>query len=99
MNGVFQCVELKMRRERRPQLALRDLVEQSLVADLQDAGGLRAIPLDALEHFCQGLTLRLLGPTAGDIPQALRAGRTGAWGRWADLLAARDEVPDDRPAL
>src|SRR5437899_9131570 len=65
-------------RGRRFELALRDLVEEGLVADLQDAGGFRAVPLDALEHVREGLPLGRLRPIPGDLSQTFRAERPRA---------------------
>ena len=53
-----------MRRAPRRQPALGDLVQQGLVADLQDARGFSTVPLNALEDFRQRLAFRLLGPGA-----------------------------------
>src|SRR5207302_7604359 len=74
------------------ELALRDLVEEGLITDLQEAGGFRAVPLDALEHLRKSLPLGLLCPTASDVSQAFRAERTGARRGRLHLPAARDEV-------
>src|SRR5207249_1765102 len=95
-------------RGRRFELALRDLVEEGLVADLQDAGGFGAVPLDALEHIREGLPLGLVRPTPSDLSQAFRAERTGeqrgrphlpaaGWEIREHLLAIRQhhEPPDD----
>ena len=50
---------MEWRGGRRFQSAFRDLVEQGLVAHLQDAGGFRAIPSNTLEHFRESLALIL----------------------------------------
>src|SRR2546426_12097904 len=55
---------------RRRQLALGDLVQQRLVADLEDAGGLGAIPPHALEHLDQGLALGLTRTAPRDLTQS-----------------------------
>ena len=84
-----------MRRARRLELALRDLVQQGLVADLQDARGFSTVPLNALEDFRQRLAFRLLGPAARDVPQAVSARRRRGGRGPADLLAARHQVIED----
>src|SRR5882724_11312819 len=57
------------RRGREPTFA--DLVEQRLVANLENPRGLGAIPLHALEYLAERLALGLDGATARDLPQAL----------------------------
>src|SRR5216683_8140114 len=53
------------------QPALADLVEQRLVADLENARGLGAIPPHVLEHFLKGFALGFSGAAPRDLPQAL----------------------------
>jgi len=84
-----------VRRAPRLELAFRDLVQQGLVADLQDARGFSTVPLNALEDFRQRLAFRLLGPAARDVPQAVGARRRRGGRGPADLLAARHQVIED----
>src|SRR5437016_4294364 len=71
-------------RRRRFELALRDLVEEGFVADLQDAGGFRAVPLDALEHIREGLPLGRVRPIPGDLSRWRMDGPAAACERsWA----------------
>src|SRR2546427_5201274 len=86
-------------RGRRFELALRNLVEQRLVADLQDAGRFGAVPVNALEDFCKRLALCFLRAASGDVPQALGAWRIAAWERGDHLLPARHEVREDLLAV
>src|SRR3989442_14796723 len=53
------------------QPALADLVQQRLVADLEDARGLGAIPPHVLEHFLKGFALGFSSAAPRDLPQAL----------------------------
>src|SRR2546425_614332 len=76
---------------RRRQLALGDLVEQRLVADLENARGLGAIPLHAIEHFHEGFTLGFPRAAARDLPQALAGDRCGRMGRGVPVPLARNE--------
>src|SRR5262249_32389822 len=46
---------------------LHDLVEQRLIADLQQARGLRTIPVDAIEHFLDRHALGLASRLPGDV--------------------------------
>ena len=55
----------------RRQLTLGDLVEQRLVADLQDPGCLGAIPAHALQHLRERVPLGLARAPTRDLPQAL----------------------------
>jgi len=84
-----------VRRAPRLELAFRDLVQQGLVADLQDARGFSTVPLNALEDFRQRLAFRLLGPAARDVPQAVGARRRRGGRGPADLLAARHQLIED----
>src|SRR2546425_5491832 len=58
---------------RRRQLALGDLVEQSLVADPEHPGRLGTIPLHSLEHFLKRFALGFARAAARDFLQALAA--------------------------
>src|SRR5262245_4024299 len=55
----------------RGQLALSDLVEQRLVADLENARRLGAIPVHLLEHALERRALGVPRPPARDLGQAL----------------------------
>jgi len=77
-----------VRRARRLELALRDLVQQGLI-------GFSTVPLNALEDFRQRLAFRLLGPAARDVPQAVGARRRRGGRGPADLLAARHQLIED----
>src|SRR5207245_11261028 len=90
--GCGGDVLTELQRGWRFESALRDLVEEGLITDLQDAGGFRAVPLDAIQHLRKSLPLGLLCPTASDVSQAFRAERTGARRGRLHLPAARDEV-------
>src|SRR5216684_1202160 len=74
---------------RRRQLALGDLVEQRLVADLENPSHLGPIPVRPFEHFHEGFALGLSRAAAGDLPQAL-----GDDGRWPKRLSVL--VPAER---
>src|SRR5439155_24245013 len=68
-NGAGQGLGGAARGWREPTLA--DLVEQRLVADLENARRLCAIPPDLREHLGEDLALGLSRATAGDLPEAL----------------------------
>src|SRR5262245_32746685 len=51
--------------------ALADLVEERLVADLENSGRLGSIPMHLLEHLRERLALSFSRPAARDFPQAL----------------------------
>src|SRR5437899_516328 len=67
--GEIGGLALSTRRRGKP--AFTDLVEQGLVADLEDSRGFGAIPAHALEHLGQSLALGLSGAAARDLPEAL----------------------------
>src|SRR5258708_36322001 len=50
--------------------ALDDLVEQRLVADLEQASRLRAVPMHAVEHFLDGDALGVTGGLTRDLLDA-----------------------------
>src|SRR5688572_32063396 len=55
---------------RSDQPALHDLVEERLVADLQQPGRLRPVPVHAVEHFLDGDALGVPRGLASDVLQA-----------------------------
>src|SRR5262245_411204 len=61
---------LVLSRRTRGQATLGDLVEDGLVADLQDPGRLRSVPLDTIEDLQQRRALGVERCAAGDILQA-----------------------------
>ena len=60
---------------RRRQAALGDLLEQRLVADLENPRGLGTVPAYAIEHFEERLALGVSRPAAPYLSQALRGDR------------------------
>src|SRR2546427_10360131 len=61
--------------------ALADLVEQRLVADLENAGRLGPISVHLREHFRQGLALGVSRPASRYVSQALACHRALDLGR------------------
>src|SRR2546426_1784939 len=73
------------------QLVFGDLVEQGLVADLENPRRLGAIPVHPLEHFFKGFALGFTRPAACDLPQALGEERSGPRGRGVPVPTAGDQ--------
>src|SRR5262245_20947659 len=63
--------ELARSRRAGGESALANLVEERLVADLENSGRLGSIPMHLLEHLRERLALRFSRPAARDVPQAL----------------------------
>src|SRR5207247_7487342 len=73
------------------QLTLGDLVEQRLVADLENPGCLGAIPVHPIEHFDGRLALGFSRAAPCDVSQALVDERRGARGCGVAVPAAGEE--------
>src|SRR3989449_11250155 len=91
LSDTQACAKLRSKVRRWRQLTLGDLVEQRLVADLENARGLGAIPLHAIEHFHEGFALGFARAATRDLLQALADKGSGLMGWSVPVPTAREQ--------
>src|SRR5207249_481991 len=90
---AMQPGRLKRLPPRGRQLVLRDLVEEGLVADLENTRCLGSIPPYAFEHRHEGIALGFPRAATRDLPQALGDDRRGLRRSSVPVLAACGQGP------